>query len=221
MRLIKLIPNTFTLLNGLSGCMALISVTQDNPKMTLIWILIGVFFDSIDGFAARALSATSEIGKQLDSLCDVVSFGVVPGLYMYRFLSDYLPYDLAPLAVAGFLVTIATIYRLARFNITPSSNLEFEGMPSPAFALFVVGTPFIPIELDGIYIIVAVGLLTLLMVSKVTLPSQKFINGRPSLFALIFALLSIPILLWYRSEALSAVVLAYALLGIVYGRVKD
>jgi len=221
MQLLKLLPNTFTLLNGFSGCMALVAVTQGNPKLTLIWVLVGVFFDSIDGFFARALNATSEIGKQLDSLCDTVSFGVVPGMIMYRFLSDFLPYHLAPLAIAGFLITIAVIYRLARFNITPSSKLTFEGMPSPAFALFVVGIPFIPFEIAGNYIVLAVGLLTLLMVSKITLPSQKFVNGRPSLFALIFALLAIPILLWFRSQALSLVVLAYALLGILYCRFKD
>jgi CDP-diacylglycerol--serine O-phosphatidyltransferase len=220
MRLVHFLPNTFTLLNGLSGCMALVAVVQDNPKMTLIWVLIGVFFDSIDGFVARAFGATSEIGKQLDSLCDVVSFGAVPGMFMFRYLSDCLPYNLIPLAVLGFLVTLAVIYRLARFNITPSTQLGFEGMPSPAFALFVVGIPFLPIVIDPLYITAAVALLALLMVSKVPLPSQKFVKGRPTYFAIVFALLALPVLILYRSQALSAVVLAYAVTGVIYMKLK-
>lgn len=220
MRFVQFLPNTFTLFNGLSGCMALVAVVQDNPKMTLIWVLIGVFFDSIDGFVARAFGATSEIGKQLDSLCDVVSFGAVPGMFMFRYLSDFLPYNLIPLAVLGFLVTLAVIYRLARFNITPSTQLGFEGMPSPAFALFVVGIPFLPIDIDPLFIIAVVVLLSLLMVSKIPLPSQKFVKGRPTYFAIVFALLALPVLILYRSQALSAVVLAYAFFGILYNRLK-
>ena len=221
MRIINYIPNTLTLLNGFSGCLALVSAIEGNALRTLIWVLVGVFFDSIDGMVARAIKATSEIGKQLDSLCDVISFGLVPGFIMYKYLYEYLPYEFVPFSLLGFLITIAAIYRLARFNITPSSQLDFEGLPTPAFALFVVGIPFIPWTLDYTIIIALVALLTLLMVSKWMLPSQKFINGKPTRFALIFAFISLPILLWFRLQALSAIVLIYAVVGVVYMQIRN
>ena len=221
MKIVNYIPNTLTLLNGFTGCLALVSAIEDNASMTLVWVLVGVFFDSIDGMVARALKATSEIGKQLDSLCDVISFGVVPGFILYKYLYNYLPYELAPFSLLGFVVTIAAVYRLGRFNITSSKQLDFEGMPTPAFALFVVGIPFIPADLPNILVIALVALLALLMVSKLMLPSQKFVNGKPTRFAFFFALIATPILLWFRSEALSAVVLVYALLGVLYMKFKD
>jgi CDP-diacylglycerol--serine O-phosphatidyltransferase len=120
----------------------------------------------------------------------------------------------------AFLITLASIYRLARFNITPSSQLDFQGMPTPAFTLFVVGIPFIPFEKSPIITLVITALLTLLMVSKIMLPSQKFVNGKPSSFAWLFALVFIPILLIFRTQALSATILAYAIFGILYMRLK-
>ena len=189
--------------------------------MTLVWVGVGVFFDTIDGMVARAFNVTSEIGKQLDSLCDVITFGLVPGYLVYRFLYECLPYQWVPLSLLGFLVTLAAIYRLARFNITPSSQLDFEGLPTPAFALFVVGIPFIPWSLDYTIIITAVALLTLLMVSKWMLPSQKLVNGKPTRFALFFTLIAIPVLLWFRSEALAAVIFAYAVTGVIYMKLKN
>lgn len=220
MKIIKSIPNTLTLMNGLTGCLALVSVVEGNLLMTLIWVMAGVFFDSIDGLVARAFKVTSEIGKQLDSLCDVISFGVVPGFVTYKYLYTHLPYDLVPISLLGFLVTIAAVYRLARFNITSSSQLDFEGMPTPAFALFVVGIPFLPVDLPYFVVLTAVAFLALLMVSKVMLPSQKFVNGKPTTFALIFAVISTPILLLFRSSALSIVVLMYVLVGAIYMKLK-
>ena len=220
MRIIHYVPNTLTLLNGFSGCMALLSLVEENYKMVLVWILIGVFLDSVDGLVARAFKVTSNIGKQLDSLSDVISFGLVPGFFMYQYLYKFLPYELVPLSLLAFVITLSVIYRLARFNVTSSSQLDFEGMPSPAYALFVIGIPFIPIEINPLIIIAIVALLTLLMVSKFMLPSQKFVNGKPTTFALVFALIALPVLLFFRSQALSAVVLAYAIFGIIYMRFR-
>ena len=106
-----------------------------------MWVLIVVFLDSIDGLVARAFWVSSEIGKQLDSLCDVISFGVVPGYFMHKYLSDFLPYELVPLSLLTFVVTLASIYRLARFNITPSSQLDFQGMPTPSLVCVFILNP--------------------------------------------------------------------------------
>ena len=221
MKIIKSIPNILTLLNGFSGCLALVSAIEGNSLMTLIWVLVGVFFDSIDGMVARALQVTSEIGKQLDSLCDVISFGVVPGFIIYEYLNEHLPYELTPFSLLGFVVTLAAVYRLGRFNITSSSQLDFEGMPTPAFALFVVGIPFIPFDLSYLLVVGFVGLLAVLMVSKWMLPSQKLVDGKPTAFAVAFAVISLPILLWFRSASLSIIVLAYAFFGVIYMKLKD
>ena len=221
MKIIKSIPNILTLLNGFSGCLALVSAIEGNSLMTLIWVLVGVFFDSIDGMVARALQVTSEIGKQLDSLCDVISFGVVPGFIIYEYLNEYLPYELTPFSLLGFVVTLAAVYRLGRFNITSSSQLDFEGMPTPAFALFVVGIPFIPFDIPYLLVVGFVGLLAVLMVSKWMLPSQKLVDGKPTAFAVAFAIISLPILLWFRSASLSIIVLAYAFFGVIYMKLKD
>jgi CDP-diacylglycerol--serine O-phosphatidyltransferase len=220
MRLVNYIPNSLTLLNAFSGCLALISAIEGNALMTLAWVLVGVFFDSIDGMVARAFKVTSEIGKQLDSLCDVVSFGFVPGFIMYKYLYECLPYHLAPLSLLGFLVTIAAIYRLARFNITPSTQLDFEGMPTPAFALFVVGIPFIPVDLHYLIVVGVVTIMALLMVSKWMLPSQKFVNGKPTRFTFLFGICALILLFWFRSEALSILVLGYAVFGLIYMKLK-
>lgn len=220
MNIVRFLPNTLTLLNGFSGCMALLSLFENDYDKTLMWVLIGVFLDSIDGLVARAFLVSSEIGKQLDSLCDVISFGLVPGYFMHKYLNDFLPYEFVPLSILAFVVTLASIFRLARFNITPSSQLDFQGMPTPAFALFVVGIPFIPFEINPIIITVVVALLTLLMVSKIMLPSQKFVNGKPSNFFWLFAVIFIPVLLIFRSQALSLTVLAYAFFGILYMPLK-
>ena len=119
MNIIRFLPNTLTLLNGFSGCMALLSLFENDYDKTLMWVLIGVFLDSIDGLVARAFLVSSEIGKQLDSLFDVISFGLVPGYFMYKYLNDFLPYEFVQLSILAFVVTLASIFRLARFNITP------------------------------------------------------------------------------------------------------
>ena len=93
-------------------------------------------------------------------------------------------------------------------------------MPTPAFALFVVGIPYIPIKVNYEIILFITALLALLMVSKQMLPSQKFVRGKPKAFALVFALIVIPVLLFYKAEALSAVILSYGFFGAIYMRIK-
>jgi len=163
----KQIPNLFTLLNLLFGCLAIIVTLQngisimysadgtqlvDMPeKIWLASLFIGLaaIIDFLDGFVARLMKATSPIGKELDSLADVVSFGVAPGMILYQFLrmsfmkeANGLDVSIAWLLPA-MLVPCAGAYRLARFNTDQSQEYGFKGIPIPAVGLLIASLPLI------------------------------------------------------------------------------
>lgn len=163
----KQIPNLFTLLNLFFGCLAIVyvlqtglTITSDENGQSLIELpqriyMASVFIgcaaviDFLDGFIARLFKATSEIGKQLDSLADVVSFGVAPGLIVYEFLRlsfaqqpDGLDINAAWLYPA-FIIPCAGAYRLARFNVDATQSHGFKGVPIPAVGLVIASFPLI------------------------------------------------------------------------------
>lgn len=165
--MIKQIPNIFTLLNLFFGCLAIVCIMQsgliisldensqqivDIPeKMAYASLFIGIaaVIDFLDGFVARLLKASSEMGKQLDSLADVVSFGVAPGMIIYQFLrlcyaqqENGLDINTVWLSLA-FIVPCAGAYRLARFNIDTSQSTGFKGVPIPAAGLLIAAFPLI------------------------------------------------------------------------------
>ena len=163
----KQIPNIFTLLNLVFGCLAIVAILQNGLLLTTsdngdslivlpekiylasIFIACAAVIDFLDGFVARLLKASSEMGKQLDSLADVVSFGVAPGLIIYQFLrlcfaqqEDGLDISMLWLLPA-FIVPCAGAYRLARFNIDTEQRYGFKGVPIPAAGLLVASFPLI------------------------------------------------------------------------------
>jgi CDP-diacylglycerol--serine O-phosphatidyltransferase len=139
MNLIKYIPNTFTTLNLLSGCMGLISLYEGNLAQGAVFILIGAVFDFLDGFSARVLNAMSRIGKELDSLADLITFGVLPSFILYLMIQEQgIPY----ISLLSLLVVIGSAFRLARFNIDESQKEVFKGMPTPANAFLIAGLVF-------------------------------------------------------------------------------
>lgn len=136
--LLKHIPNTITCLNLFSGSLACVMAIEGNFIGAFIFIVFGAFFDFLDGFAARLLKAYSDMGKELDSLADVVSFGLAPGLLVFSFLqktveASSIGYSLQFL---GFLLPIFAAVRLAKFNIDTRQTNSFLGLPVPANALF-------------------------------------------------------------------------------------
>lgn len=148
----KFIPSLLTLLNLLCGCIALVFAAENHLETAALFVFIGIFFDFFDGFAARLLDAQSELGLQLDSLADVVTSGVVPGMVLFKLLHladpewHLLEYDFAGsswLPYTGFLVTLGAAYRLAKFNIDEEQATYFKGLPTPAFTLFVLALPLI------------------------------------------------------------------------------
>ncbi len=207
----KQIPNLFTLLNLVFGCTAIILILQTGETLVTqsdegtwvpqlpekIWwgaVFIGIaaIIDFLDGFVARLFKATSEMGKQLDSLADVVSFGVAPGMILYQLLriafiqqEDALDTSLWALAPA-LLFPCAGAWRLARFNIENSSSSDFKGLPIPAAGLVVASLPLIllynyynvaDIIINKWVLYAIIILLSWLMVSRVRFISLKFTNG--------------------------------------------
>ena len=163
----KHIPNLLTLGNLLCGTIAAIAAVNADYVMAGSFVVLGIVFDFFDGFAARILKVSGELGKQLDSLADMVTSGVVPGIIMFKLLAIHTtldPTESSSLAVVrgedmmfvsigdtsfsllqffGLLLTLAACYRLANFNIDTRQSDSFIGLPTPAMSLFVISLPLI------------------------------------------------------------------------------
>ena len=147
MHLKQHIPNAITCGNLVSGCLSILFLTHNMPVKAAIMIFVAGLFDFLDGFAARLLHAHSPIGADLDSLSDVVSFGVAPGFIMYWLMSR--SFDLPQWCIAGinvspclaFLLPVFSAIRLAKFNIDSTQKTTFRGIPAPGMAIFIASLP--------------------------------------------------------------------------------
>jgi len=159
------------MLNLVMGCAALLA---HNVQEAFVFVLVAAFADLLDGLVARAIGAASEMGKQLDSLADVVSFGVVPSFWLYRLLQP----ELKVWAALAFLLAVAAAFRLARFNLDTSKSTGFKGLPVPANGLFWLSVLSLT-ETEPLSNEILIGLIlffALLMASKLPLLSFKFSN---------------------------------------------
>lgn len=138
--MIKLIPNILTLLNLTAGCIGVVFAFTSDLRMASFMIFIALILDYMDGMSARLLNAGSPLGKELDSLADVISFGMLPGVIIYILLRTS---DLSSWAYVAFLITVFSAYRLAKFNIDERQTVNFIGLPTPANALFWSAFPLI------------------------------------------------------------------------------
>jgi CDP-diacylglycerol---serine O-phosphatidyltransferase len=215
----KHIPNFITSLNLTAGFIAII-IAANGDTVTASWlILAAMVFDFLDGFSARLLKAYSDIGKELDSLADVVSFGVAPGIIIYNLLTNAFSHGElninlsegtreAIILVVSATIPVCAALRLAVFNIDTTQSTSFKGMPTPATALAVIsvvlaghfsGSAFTD-SLSGSPVILIIFTLALsgLMVSRIPLLSLKFSHlkvkgneGRFLLIGLVLAALAI------------------------------
>jgi CDP-diacylglycerol---serine O-phosphatidyltransferase len=248
----KQIPNLFTLLNLVFGCIAIVCILQTGQAIVYIdpngftsidlpeKIAIASFFifgaaviDFLDGFVARLFNASSDMGKQLDSLADVVSFGVAPGLIIYQMLrislakeTEGLDASIAALLPA-FLIPCAGAWRLARFNIDTTQQYSFKGVPIPAAGIAIASLPLIihyqQFNLQDslfnkwiLYGIIA--LLSYLMVSRIPLLSLKFKdlsvkNNLPKYLLLAVAVIAAIVLKWV---AIPVVFIAYVIVSLAF-----
>lgn len=243
MNIKKHIPNLFTLGNLFCGTLATVFAVQGDFFLTGLLVVLGIFFDFFDGFFARLLGVSGELGKQLDSLADMVTSGVVPGVVMFYMIRAVtminidelditvtfgrVDFDTGFLPYLGLVLTLAACYRLAKFNIDTRQSESFIGLPTPAMSLFVVSLPVIQMHTDidfvkemisNNYFLIGVTLvLSYLMNAELPLFSLKFKNSgiKENIFKYLLILLSIVLLVTVQYLAIPIIIVVYILLSIV------
>ena len=213
------LPNFLTCCNLLSGCLGIVFVLEnsDIPAAYLVW-LAGIF-DFFDGFAARMLKVTSRIGKELDSLADVVSFGVLPSLVMYKMISastdsSFLPY-------IGFTIAVFLALRLAIFNIDETQRDSFRGLNTPANTLFITALPLLYDDVGRwLYqpaVLITITLLfSFLLVSRIEFFAFKFKNFRwaDNQIRFTFLILAVLLLITLQMLAIPIIIILYIVLSL-------
>ena len=235
------IPNFITALGLLSGCISIAYSTGGDLKRAGIFILIAALFDFFDGWIARMLKCVSEFGKQLDSLSDVISFGVAPSFILYKLMvfsrvESSTHFDIAEPGLlqtlvlsSSFLVAIFAALRLARFNIDASQKESFRGLPTPGAALLIVSLGFIidqrnlsiePVLLKLWFLVGFTLFVCWLMVSGIRMFSLKFKNYslKDNVLRYLFLLLSAVLIVVFRIPGIFPVILLYILLSLVNSR---
>jgi CDP-diacylglycerol--serine O-phosphatidyltransferase len=220
----KHIPNLITLLNLSSGFIAILLAAQGLLQEAAIMVVIAAVFDFFDGFAARLLHVKSAMGKELDSLSDVVSVGVAPAVIMYFLLCEMginspVFYEITILpAFIAILFPCCVALRLAKFNLDERQTTVFYGLPSPAAAFVLISLPFFPLFACSFYIYTAlILLLCVLMLSNIQLFSLKLANYKikNNIFRYILLCLALFLFLWLKQLALPFIIGAYIVLSIV------
>ncbi|MCS6967070.1 MAG: CDP-diacylglycerol--serine O-phosphatidyltransferase [Cytophagales bacterium] len=214
----KQIPNALTCANLLWGCIGTALVFQDSAQVAAWCIYIAAFFDFADGWVARWLQVSSPLGKQLDSLADVISFGLLPGMILFQLIHQNQPTSWAYLS---FSIPIFSALRLARFNIDLRQTKGFIGLPTPANALFISGLPFAgelfpPLVSSASLLIIAVSL-SVLMVANFPLMAFKFDgwSWQQYRFQYLMLLVAAVLLFAFKFAAMPLVVVLYVVLSIV------
>lgn len=231
MKIKKHIPNTITLLNLFCGCIALVFAFNRDFEMAFYFVGLGIFLDFFDGFFARLFNVSSPLGLQLDSLADMVTSGVVPGLVMFQMMIDHS----STAAVAhlqwfpylGFLIALGSCYRLANFNIDTRQMDSFIGLPTPANALFILSLPLVLKYTDSLIIIELLTNPWFLLV--ITFLSVYMLNAEIPLFSLkikkfsikentlqiVFLSVSVLLLVFLQYVAIPVVIIFYVLLSVI------
>jgi len=246
----KQIPNLFTLLNLFFGCIAIIFILQTSEAIVYVnneglseinlpekitwgclFIFLASIVDFLDGFVARLFKASSSMGEQLDSLADVVSFGVAPGMILYQLLRisfasepDGLDTSIGWLLPA-LIIPCAAAWRLAKFNLDENQTTNFRGLPTPSAGLIITSLPLIAfynqfglakLIFNHWFLYAVILLLSFLMVSNLPLMSLKFKNftikdNMPKVILLLIAIIAGVLLKWL---AIPTVLLAYVILSL-------
>ncbi|MBT8265245.1 MAG: CDP-alcohol phosphatidyltransferase family protein [Bacteroidia bacterium] len=239
--MIRHIPNLVTLLNLLCGSVAVVFAVNGNMKITALFVFLGIFFDFFDGLLARKLKVQSELGLQLDSLADMVTSGLVPGLVMFYLLKlsgpDWMEYGLVSeqfrwdtdhvLPFFGFLITLASAYRLAKFNISSHQSEAFIGLPTPANALLILSLPLImeyqnndimnAIILNKWVLIALTFLSAYLLNCKIQLLALKFKtwNFKDNAARYLLIIMSAVLLILFKFAAIPLIILLYIVISIL------
>jgi CDP-diacylglycerol---serine O-phosphatidyltransferase len=239
----KHLPNFLTCCNLVCGALGVLTILNfgapdiDNPLPTpllpaAIFVWVACVFDFLDGFAARALKVSSPIGKELDSLADMVSFGLLPAVFMFDFIRDqsrsaftqeqfysspamYLPF-------VSFVMIVFSALRLAIFNVDETQKDSFRGLPTPANALFITALPFLAFPgADSILspwgLVAITVVFSFLLVSRIELFALKFktFGWAENKIRFTFLILSVLLLVIFQVAAVPLIILLYILLSLV------
>lgn len=248
----KQIPNLFTLLNLVFGCIAITFIMQNGlsvhyaedgsqfaeipPEMAWGSIFIGLsaLVDFLDGFVARLLKAESDMGKQLDSLADVVSFGVAPSLILFQLLRRGLAAEEGGIdaglfwLLPAFMLAAAAAYRLAKFNLSTTQSTVFEGVPTPAVGLMIASLPLVYLTSDNdiilsmlmnkwiLYLLII--FVSYIMVSRWPMMSLKFAGADskaklPLLILLLVGAIAVFLIQWL---SVLAIFITYIILSLLF-----
>jgi CDP-diacylglycerol--serine O-phosphatidyltransferase len=227
----KQIPNIITSFNLLSGLIAIYLSFQGMLIEAAAFMALGAFFDFFDGMAARALNVKSEMGLQMDSLADMVSFGVAPGFIMFQLLQNspnipvWLIANTNMAAFPAFIIPVLSAFRLAKFNVDTRQTESFIGLPTPANSLFIGSLPFIIsgtfahqlLWLNNYYLLLALSiLLAVLLVVELPLMSLKFKNlsWKDNSKRLIFLFISLVLLVSIHIAAFPLIIVVYILMSL-------
>ena len=233
MNIKKHIPNIITLLNLFCGCIALVFVSKDQFEMAFYFVCLGIFLDFFDGFFARLFKVSGPLGLQLDSLADMVTSGVVPGFVMFKMMQSSSVYMnegyLQLFPYLGFIITLGSCFRLAKFNIDTRQTDSFIGLPTPANALFILSLPLVLEHYSGESLTVLEILTEKWVLLLISLFSAYILNAEIPLFSLkikkfnfkdnalqiIFLISAILFLFFLDYLAIPLVIIFYVFLSVI------
>jgi CDP-diacylglycerol--serine O-phosphatidyltransferase len=237
------IPNFLTTMNLASGLVSITLVLSGDLVLSALFIFLAALFDYLDGTAARLLDARSEIGKQLDSLADVVSFGVAPGLIMFVMIAAGCAgscnilekFHITP--YFGLLIPVCSALRLAKFNIDVRQEENFIGLPTPANALFFASIPLVILLQPGLFSMIKLSFLadflsntrvlailsvffSYLLISDFRIFSMKFksLDWKSNRVRYLFLILSVLMLILFSLAAVPMIIVLYLVLSLVFQR---
>ncbi len=240
----KYIPNALTLANLFCGSVAVFFAVNNNFVLAALFVFLGIFFDFFDGFFARKFNVQGELGLQLDSLADMVTSGLVPGLIMFKLLgltgsnwgeghengfvdalfeisgSGFLPFF-------GLAITLASAYRLAKFNIDTEQQTFFKGLPTPANTLLIVSLPLImefqnndlinEIISNKWFLIILTAVSCYILNANTRLFALKFKNYgfKENAIRYIFIILCVVLLVVLQFAAIPVIILLYIIMSVI------
>lgn len=219
MSLLRHLPNALTCCNLLCGLAGIVMLSA-TPRYTFWFVAAACVFDFLDGFAARMLKVSSAIGKELDSLADMVTFGVLPSLFLYTILHEFhiewLPY-------LAFLIAICSALRLAKFNIDERQAEGFIGVPTPANALFITTFYHLVPDIEDVKVYIVIGVILLfswLMVSPYPLFALKFkhFGWKGNELRFTFLLAAVLLIGIFQVAGVALAIILYILASLITGR---
>ncbi|MDA9783017.1 CDP-diacylglycerol--serine O-phosphatidyltransferase [Vicingaceae bacterium] len=232
----NIIPHAITSANLLCGCLAITQIAEGNFLTASLLVLLGAFFDFFDGLAARALNVGSELGAQLDSLADMVTFGLVPAYLAFEWLNQI---DYSIFNYLAFLIAIFSAIRLAKFNIDNRQTTSFIGFPTPANALFWISIPLIFWQVDNdihfipadfmlpafnsfYFIIAAILVFAYLLNAELPLLALKFkdLNWNDNQFRFLLIGISLVLFVLFLFAAIPFILLLYLILSIIQNNIR-